>query len=140
MTQVSILYPVFIQVLLFFVVAVLLLGARRRAMRSMKLEPGQLAMGKAPWPDEAVKRAANYTSQFELPVLFYAVVAFALIVKAADTIMIGLAWAFVLSRFLHTAIHVGSNRIRFRTPAFALGFLCVLLMWVRLALHVSGIF
>ena len=140
MAQVSILYPVFVQVLLFYVVAVLLSVARRRAMRTMKLEPGQLAMGKAPWPDDAAKRAANYSNQFELPVLFYAVVAFALIVRAADTLMIGLAWAFVLSRLLHTAIHVGSNKIRYRAPVFALGFLFVGLMWLRLVLHVAGIF
>lgn len=138
MSQVAILYPVFVQVLLVFVVAILMSGARRRAIPVMQMQRGELALGKAPWPEDAVKRAANYTNQFELPVLFYAVVAFALIVKGADTIMIVLAWIFVLSRVLHAAIHIGPNKIRQRTPAFALGFLVVFLMWVKLAVHVIG--
>ena len=39
-------------------------------------------MGRFAWPEEAEKRANNQRNQFELPVLFYAVVAFALIVGA----------------------------------------------------------
>jgi hypothetical protein len=70
-------------------------------------------------------------------VLFYAVVAFALITKGADTLMIVLAWLFVLTRLLHTGIHVGPNKVRWRTPAFALGFLIVLLMWIKLFFHVA---
>ena len=138
MSQVAILYPVFVQVLIVFVVAVMMSVARRRAMRSMELKRGELALGRAPWPDDAVKRAANYTNQFELPVLFYAVVAFALIVKGADMIMIVLAWAFVLARILHAAIHIGPNKMRWRAPAFSLGFLIVFLMWAKLAVHVIG--
>ena len=81
-----------------------------------------LAMGRVAWPDDAAKRAANYRNQFELPVLFYAVVAFALITKGADTLMIVLAWLFVLTRIVHAAIHIGPNKVRWRSPAFALGF------------------
>ena len=32
-------------------------------------------MGQTAWPEDASKRAANYINQFELPVLFYVVVA-----------------------------------------------------------------
>jgi hypothetical protein len=135
--QVVILYPVFVQVLIVFVVAVLMSRARRRAMSTIDREQAKaLALGKYDWPDDARQCAANYTNQFELPVLFYAVVAFALIVKSADLLMVVLAWIFVLSRVLHAAIHVGSNRVRYRAPAFALGFLIVMLMWLRLAVHV----
>lgn len=95
-----------------------------------------IAIGQYDWPEDARKRAANYTNQFEIPVLFYAVVAFALIVKSADLVMIVLGWIFVLSRIAHAAIHVGSNRVKYRAPVFALGFLVVMIMWVRLALHV----
>lgn len=136
--QVAILYPVFVHVLLFYVVAVMLSAARRRAITNLDRDTAKsLAMGTYPWPDDAVKRAASYTNQFEIPVLFYAVVAFALIVKAADTLMITLAWAFVLSRVLHAIIHIGPNRVKTRAPVFALGVLIILLMWIKLALHVA---
>lgn len=138
MNQVAILYPVFVQVLLVYVVAVLMSRARRRAITSPDRETMRnVAMGNFEWPDDAAKCAANYTNQFEIPVLFYAVAAFALIVKGADTIMIALAWVFVLSRLLHAYIHLGSNRVKTRAPVFMLGALVVLVMWVKLILHVA---
>ena len=94
-------------------------------------------MGRFPWPEDAEKRAHNQRNQFELPVLFYAVTGFALILGAADLTMVALAWAFVASRILHAAIHIGPNRVRFRGPAFVLGFLIVTAMWVKLFLHVA---
>jgi hypothetical protein len=138
-SQVDIMYPVFVQVLLTITVYAMLAVARARAVRSMSRQRGNpdLAMGRAVWPDDAVKRSNNQRNQFELPVLFYAVVAFALILKGADTLMIVLAWLFVLTRLVHAAIHIGPNKVRWRSPAFALGLLIVLVMWVKLLLHVA---
>jgi hypothetical protein len=137
--QVAILYPVFVQVLLVVVVGMSMAAARARAVKTMDRQRGNpdLAMGRVAWPDDATKRAANYRNQFEGPVLFYAVVAFALITKGADTLMIVLAWLFVLTRIVHAAIHIGPNKVRWRSPAFALGFLIVVLMWIKLAVHVT---
>ena len=39
--------------------------------------------------------------------------------------MIVLAWLFVLTRIVHAAIHIGPNKVRWRSPAFALGLLIV---------------
>ena len=137
MNQIAILYPVFVQVLLTLLVGVMMGAARARAIPSLGKPSGaDLALGRITWPDDAAKRAANYGNQFELPILFYAVVAFALIEKGADLLMVVLAWAFVLSRIVHTAIHIGPNLIRWRSPAFAAGFLIILLMWIKLFVHV----
>jgi hypothetical protein len=137
MNQIAILYPVFVQVVLAFAVAVMMAIARSRAVPALRA-PGSsdLALGRVQWPEDAAKRAASYGNQFELPVLFYAVVAFALIAKGADLLMVVLAWAFVLSRIVHAAIHIGPNRIRWRSPAFAVGFIILLVMWIKLFLHV----
>ena len=67
-----------------------------------------------------------------------AVVAFALITKGADLLMLVLAWLFVLTRLVHAAIHIGPNKLRWRTLAFALGFLIITIMWIKLAIHVSS--
>jgi hypothetical protein len=138
MNQVAILYPVFVQVLLTLVVYCLLAVARTRALRSAGRSRGSpdLAMGRFAWPEDAEKRAHNQRNQFELPVLFYAVGAFALIVGGADLVMVVLAWAFVLTRIAHAAIHIGPNKVRWRGPAFAVGAVILLVMWVKLFLHV----
>lgn len=140
MNQVAILYPVFVQVLLTFCVYALLTFARSRALKDAGRTRGSsdLAMGRFQWPEDAEKRAANQRNQFELPVLFYAVAAFALVVNGADTLMVVLAWAFVVTRILHAAIHIGPNKVRWRAPAFAAGALILLVMWVKLFLHVAA--
>ena len=138
MNQVVILYPVFVQVLLTFIVYGLLAVARGRAIAAMDRgsRGAELALGRVVWPPDAAKRAANQRNQFELPVLFYAVVAFALLTKGVDFVLLLLAWLFVLSRLVHAAIHVGPNRIRWRSPVFALGLLILAGMWLKLFLHV----
>jgi hypothetical protein len=136
--QVAILYPVFVQVLLTVVIYFLLLAARARAISAGgKRGGGDIAMGRYPWPEDAEKRAHSQRNQFELPVLFYAVSAFALIVGAVDLTLMALAWAFVASRIVHAAIHIGPNKVRWRGPVFILGFLIVTAMWVKLVLHVA---
>jgi hypothetical protein len=139
MNQIAILYPVFVQVLLVFTVATLMAVARARAIAAKDRQRGNpdLPRGAIVWSEDAAKRAANYSNQFELPVLFYAVVAFALIAKGADLLMVVLAWLFVLSRIVHAAIHVGPNKLRWRTPAFAVGFVILAIMWIKLFLHVA---
>ncbi len=139
MNQVAIIYPVFVQVLLTVAVYVLLFAARARALAAAgsKRGTGDFAMGRFAWPDDAEKRAHNQRNQFELPVLFYSAAAFALILNAADTIMLVLAWAFVASRMVHAAIHIGPNKVRWRGPVFGLGFLIVTAMWVKLFLYVA---
>lgn len=138
MNQVVILYPVFAQVLLTFIVYGLLAVARSRAIAAMDRRSGgaDLALGRVVWPPDAEKRAANQRNQFELPVLLYAVVAFALITKGVDFLMLLLAWLFALSRIVHAAIHVGPNRVRWRSPVFALGLLILAGMWLKLFFHV----
>ena len=132
-------YPVFVQVLLTMLVYGALFAARARAISRMERTRGtpDIAMGTVAWPDDAAKRANNQRNQFELPVLFYAGTAFALILGAVDLTMLALAWAFVASRAFHAAIHIGPNRIRWRGPAFVLGFLFVTAMWLKLFLHVA---
>jgi hypothetical protein len=114
LNQVAILYPVFVQVLLVVVVGMSMAAARARAVKTMDRQRGNpdLAMGRFAWPDDAAKRA--------------------------DTLMIVLAWLYVLTRIVHAAIHIGPNKVRWRSPAFALGFLIVALMWIKLALHVAS--
>lgn len=138
MNQISIFYPVFVQALLTIAIGGMMAIARSRAIANMDRQRSNpdLALGRAVWPEDAAKRAANFSNQFELPVLFYAVTAFALIAKGADLIMIVLAWAFVLSRIVHAAIHIGPNTVSWRSMSFAAGCVIVLLMWVKLFLHV----
>lgn len=136
MNQVAILYPVFVQVLLTLAVGAAMAVARMRAIATYRQANPGASLRQLTWPEDAAKRSANYSNLFELPVLFYAVVAFALITRGADLMMIVLAWLFVITRLIHSAIQVGPNKIRWRSPVFGVGYLIILLMWLKLFLHV----
>lgn len=80
--------------------------------------------------------AANFRNQFEIPVLFFAVVALALITRRTDTLFVVLEWLFVVARIAHAGIHVTKNVILWRSAAFAVSAAVVLILWIELALGV----
>lgn len=137
MKQTAILWPVIVQVVLTFAVLMGMGPARARSMRELgqSLSDDDVRLGRNAWTDQALKFSKNYANQFELPVLFYAVVAYAMITSAVDVLMVGLAWIFALSRIVHTAIHVGPNVVMHRGLAFLVGFVALVLMWLKLAIH-----
>lgn len=90
----------------------------------------------ADWERPADKASRNFKNQFEIPVLFYAVTAFALITRNADPVLLILAWLFVLSRIAHTAIHLFSEHVMARALAYFGGLLILVVMWVILAVRV----
>lgn len=132
MPQTAIVYPVIVQVFLTLAVLLVMGPARSRSMREnrQKLTDPDVRVGRNAWSEQATKVSNNYKNQFELPVLFYAACAFALILKIADPLMIGLAWAFSLSRIAHAAIHIGPNVVIWRGVAFLVGYAVLVLMWL----------
>lgn len=80
----------------------------------------------------------SLSNQFELPALFH-IVCLALHVTGGDGAWaVALAWLFVASRYVHAAIHVTSNRIRHRQPAFTAGFVVLIALWATLGLRIAG--
>ena len=138
MKPTAILLPVLAQVLLTLAVLVAMGPARARSLRESgkTIDDADVRDGRVTWSEQATKVARNYENQFELPVLFYAVVAFALITSAVDVIMVGLAWLFAVSRLAHAVIHIGPNVVTWRGAAFLIGLLALAAMWVKLAFHI----
>ncbi len=134
MSQSAIFFPVLVQALLSLLLLPVMGRARARSMREFKqnLTDKDVELGQNKWTEEASKVASNFKNQFEVPVLFFAVVAFALIYKQADGLMTGLAWVFAVSRLVHTAIHIGPNVVMWRAVAYLIGAVAVLAMWLVL--------
>jgi hypothetical protein len=88
------------------------------------------------WPGRAGVVSNAFHNQLEMPMLFYVVVLFALVLKAVDEAMVWLAWAYVALRLVHAAIHTTYNKIPHRFVVFALSNFVLIAMWVKLAAHV----
>ena len=133
-----ILFPVFVQVALTIGLLIVLNRTRSASMREhgQALTDTDVELGQNAWSPAAIKASRSYTNQFELPVLFYAVVAFAMITRTIDVLMLALAWIFVIARIVQAAIHIGPNVIAWRASAFIVGLVAVVAMWVKLAIHI----
>lgn len=130
-----VLLPVFVQVALAFTL-LFVLGARRGAAFREGGVGDEAVIDDRAWPVRVRQCANAFRNQFEVPVLFYALVAFALITRKADFLFVILSWVFVLSRIVHAFVHVTSNDVRLRFPAYAVGVVVLLVMWVLFALAI----
>ena len=130
MTLPMILAPLFVLVLMTFVLG-FWLPVRGVPMRRRGEErPQDVDLRQPNWPRPVQQINNSYTSQFELPVLFYVLTILAIISKHADILFVAMAWIFVLARLAHATIHVTSNNLNMRGPVFGIGALVLALMWL----------
>ena len=132
----SLIYPIAFYVLYIFVLFVVLAFVRVRGVKSgeIPLEYFSTYAGQAP-PEWMVILGRHYDNQFQVPVLFLLTCVAALHLPAGrDAAFLVLSWGFVISRLLHTAIHLSGNVVVHRLTAYALGWLLLVALWVRLML------
>ncbi|MEW6255127.1 MAG: MAPEG family protein [Pseudomonadota bacterium] len=135
MTPAMILAPTFLLVALSFVLLFRLgpmrLGAvsRGEVGREGLLDPNA-------FPESCRQVSNAFSNQFQLPVLFYVLTILALVTRKADILFVILAWVFVASRYVHAFVHVTSNDIKLRFPAYAIGALVLAVMWALFAIAI----
>ena len=126
-------------VLLTFAVGVRMLMARTAEMRAKRVHPQATATslqmaGKL----QNVQAADNFRNLFEVPVLFYALVAVALAVGHTPGWLVLGCWVFVALRVAHSVIHCTYNRVMHRFTAYAIGFLLLVLLWAGFIVSLMG--
>jgi hypothetical protein len=136
MTVPTILLPVFVLVLLTLALAIWMGYERNKVVYSKEVRIKDIALTKENWPEQAKKVSNAYHNQYELPVLFYILVAFAMITRKADLIFLTLSWVFVISRLVHAYIHTTSNRVPRRFFVYAIGLAVLTIMWVYFAIQI----
>ncbi len=136
----AVLLPVFALVaLLFFLLARMAL-TRVGSIKAGETKMKDIALGQNAWPTRVAQIGNAYANNLQLPLLFYALVAFAMLTKKDDLLFVVMSWLFVASRYAHAYVHVTSNRVPTRFNMFALGVLILGLMWVIFAVRVLAAF
>jgi hypothetical protein len=125
-----VLLPLFVQILLTFVLWFWMAYHRTSLLRSGDVKPGNVALREPNWPPHVLQVANAAHNQLEIPLLFYVLTILAIMTQKTDFLFVVLSWIFVLSRVVHAYIHVTSNRIAVRGPTFGLGLLVLVIMWV----------
>jgi hypothetical protein len=136
MTIPAVLLPVFVQVGLTFFLLFWMGAVRLRALKGREVRLGDIALRQPAWPERPTQISNAYDNQFQLPVLFYALVPLALMTRKADLLFVILSWLFVATRLAHAAIHTTSNNVQQRFMAFLAGAIVLLIMWIVFAAHI----
>jgi hypothetical protein len=131
-----VLLPVFVLVGLTFALLLWMVGARRNALVGGETKIRDIALGQPNWPNRATQIGNCYKNQFELPLLFYILIALAMPLRHADLFMVLMSWVFVVARCVHAGIFVTSNDLGQRSTAWLAGVLVLLVMWIYFALKI----
>jgi hypothetical protein len=131
-----VLLPVLVLVGLTFALLVGMVGSRRQALVGGETKIRDVALGEPNWPVRATQIGNCYANQFELPLLFYILIALATPLRHADLFIVLMSWVFVVTRFIHAGIYVTSNDLGRRSTAWIAGVLVLLVMWIYFALKI----
>lgn len=133
-------YPIFAMFSLTLTVLVLLFKARVMATRQKLVSPAYFLTYSTNErePEKALAMSRNFTNLFEAPTLFYVVCIAIIVVNAENFILIGLAWAYVIARVLHSLIHTGSNNLRWRIFSYMVSWVFLTALWIGLLVSTFG--
>ncbi|MDD2989703.1 MAG: MAPEG family protein [Zoogloea sp.] len=126
----SILYPLFALSGWTFLILVLIAYRRIGAGLAGRVRPADFRFGEsAAVPPEVCLPNRNYMNLLELPVLFYVVGLIGFVTAQQSALQLGLAWAYVGLRVVHSLIHLSYNNVYHRLAVFALSNLVLLALW-----------
>jgi hypothetical protein len=131
-----VLLPVFVLVGLAFFLLLWMATARGQALKGRETSLKDIALGQPNWPTKTTQIGNCFSNQFEIPVLFYILIALALPLHKADLFIVLMSWVFVVTRFIHAGVFVTSNDVRHRGLLWFSGVLVLLVMWIYFALKI----
>ena len=130
----AILWPVLGHLALLNFLFVMVSCQRFVAVRDGAAEQNQFARA-GQEPERSRRWARNLDNQFQVPMLFYAIVVLLLARDGADGWQVALAWVFLFGRVVHTGVQVSGDDVRLRGMVFTVNYLAVMAMWGLLFLR-----
>ena len=124
----------FVPIYTAFIIALGLMMFQRR-MRALRQGVVSVDLFKAYSGDEPEDLRIirnHFSSQFEVPILFFVTCMAAVQINKADFLTLLLGAVFILTRLIHSYIHLGSNNLRARAPSYFLGLVTVMIMCVHI--------
>jgi len=136
MDGISILYPLLAHMILVLSLYILLIIRKSKAIKARTVDFNKTALNNKAWPEEVVQVSNNLDNQFESPLVFYALCIITVLVGAVNSVAIGLSVVYVVFRYVHAYVHVGTNYIPHRLRAFALSLVAMLILLVQTSVHI----
>jgi hypothetical protein len=120
-----------------FVMWFWLYATRLPAMRAARIDPARIKRKSDldPLPVAVQQVADNYNHLHEQPTIFYALIFYSYLTGAVDGLNIGLAWAYVVFRIVHSLIQCTVNFVPVRFMVFSAGSLVLMAIAARAVLR-----
>jgi hypothetical protein len=83
-------------------------------------------------PERLHLLSRHMQNHFEIPPLFYAGILFTYVSGSVTGLSVALAWLFVLTRCVHSAIHLGTNNVSARFFTFGVSLVFLAGIWIAL--------
>lgn len=134
----NILWPAFAMFFLTASVAIALVIKRFGAVSKRRVNPDFYKLYRdGQEPGDVAVYTRHLTNLFEQPVLFYMVIMMAYSTGLGGGAMVQVAWAYVITRYLHSAVHLFSNHVMTRVRVFTLSWIALTALWVMLGLRMA---
>ena len=127
MDQLTLLTPVLVLVIWTFIIFLIMAFGRVSFMNNPQ-DAADSKDYKNQLPTWVNRTADNYNHLFEQPVAFYAVTLTIALVNSFDSLIVQLAWAYVLIRIIHSLVQLTTNIVLVRFFLFASGWLIIAFM------------
>jgi hypothetical protein len=128
----SLLWPMLAQIGWTFLLYVWLTVARARAVKRGEVVYGDFARHDE--PHHVARITYNLANQFELPVIFYAVIVLLIATNKSTMIDVIAAWVFVAGRLVHTLVQCLTDNVPLRGKVFLINFAGVAVLVGHVAL------
>jgi hypothetical protein len=130
--------PVLAHAVLIFMLYIYLGIVKSRAVKEGTVDRKKAALDPKAWPESVVKVINNLGNQFESPIIFYIISIIYYLTNNVDSFLISIMSIYVLTRYMHTYIHVTSNFVPYRFKLFLAGVLILLALTLWLTLKLIG--
>jgi hypothetical protein len=132
----SLLWPMLAEIGWTFLLYVWLTAARTRAIKSGEAAYSGFARGEEPHHVARITR--NLANQFELPVIFYALVVLLVATRNVTLVDVIAAWVFVAGRIIHTLVQTLTDNVPLRGQVFLINFAGVVVLAGHVAVLALG--
>lgn len=132
-------YPMFAMVLLTAVTLGRLFRSRVGAVRAGTADARYFkTYQEGSEPTETAQLSRNFSNLFEAPTLFYAACLASMFSGQTSSVVVAIAWLYVLARVVHSWIHTGSNTLNHRIAAYFTSWALLLALWSAVVFQAAG--
>lgn len=133
----QILYPAFAMMALTIFCMVRLGMLRYAAVRRGEIDPRFFILYRGyEEPEKLAVYSRHVVNLYEAPLLFYVIVLIAFVTGQTEGWVLGLAWAYVALRYVHSYVHLTSNVVLTRFRIFAVSLLTLTVLWAAILTNI----